>query len=181
MVGFDVPIVAHDMMLRWMGVDLSLDGTLGLPARIPSVVGDNLRGGLTSNGTLAADTPVSTLVPEQDKARWEAYYNAGSAALIFVLIMLAIGLFFYFRSRRQPKPGRRIALNDREQQLEEETIPLSSSSHANGGRADDDDDQRRRRKGKDRQYQDGGPKGEPIFDVGDDASDDETERGFERR
>jgi hypothetical protein len=39
MVGYDVPIVAHDMMLRFMDVDLSTlvaGGTAGQPSRVGS-------------------------------------------------------------------------------------------------------------------------------------------------
>lgn len=77
MVGFDVPTVAHDMMLRFMNVDYSFDHTVGLPARIPSVVGDNVRGGLAVSPSSSTAVPASgsTAVGEQDQARWEGSVN----------------------------------------------------------------------------------------------------------
>lgn len=176
MVGFDVPTIAHDMILRFMGVDFGADHTIGLPARLPSVVGDDVRGGLavTPGSSTAAPASSSTGVSAEDEARWEAWYNAGSAALIFVLIALGVGLFFYLRSRRNKrKPG--VSLSTRED--EEERIPLSTAQvhgGANGSTVrlgDDGDDQRRRRKGKGKEHEQ--VAGEPIFDVGDDDSEDE--------
>lgn len=72
MVGFDVPMVAHDMILRFMGVDLSL-ATSGLPARLPGSVGEDVRLGVLTPATPSADSsmPTSTTTAEQDKARWE--------------------------------------------------------------------------------------------------------------
>ncbi|KAG9015864.1 Cell death protease [Tulasnella sp. JGI-2019a] len=175
MVGFDLPMVAHDMMLRFMGVDLSL-ATTGLPARLPSSVGNDVRLGVTTPAaTSAADSsaPTSTITAEQDKARWEAYYNAGSAALALVLVLLAIGLFFLFRSRRsQPSTGVKLS---RETEFAEETIPLHDNIHMNGR---DDEVETRQRKGKGRE---GAPSksvlGEAIFDVGDsDEEEDDDDR-----
>ncbi|KIO32858.1 hypothetical protein M407DRAFT_13851 [Tulasnella calospora MUT 4182] len=174
MVGFDLPTIAHDMMLRFMDVDYTLDHTVGLPAKIPSVVGDNVRGGFVPpSSSTAAPASGSTDVSEQDKARWEAYYNAGSAALIFVLIALGIGIFFYLRSRRN-KRKQGVSLSTREE--DEERIPLSTSQvhGANGSTVrlgDDGDDHRRRRKGKGKEQEQ--VAGEPIFDVGDDDSEDD--------
>jgi carboxypeptidase D len=57
MVGFDVPHVAHDMMLRFMNVDFT--SILSGSAMISSSVGDNVRLGLTatpeSGGTKVTD------------------------------------------------------------------------------------------------------------------------------
>ena len=69
MVGFDLPNVAHDMILRFMGVNFTAitDGS----ARIPSSVGDDVKsvpGVLEEDATPA---PASTKTPEQDKAMWE--------------------------------------------------------------------------------------------------------------
>ncbi|KAG8890518.1 Cell death protease [Tulasnella sp. 332] len=176
MVGFDVPMAAHDMMLRFMGVDLSL-ATAGLPARLPSSVGDDVRLGVLTPPTPSTDSsaPTSTTTVEQDKARWEAYYNAGSAALVLVLVLLAIGLFFLYRSRRkQGAPGVKLS---RENDFAEETIPLHDNIHLNGR---DDEIETRQRKGKGRE---GAPApasrsvlGEAIFDAGgSDEDEDEDE------
>lgn len=76
MVGFDVPHVAHDMILRFMGVDFSVlaNGT----ASIPSAVGAEHKpmlavGGEGADGAPAQAGPVVPpgKTPEQDKAMWE--------------------------------------------------------------------------------------------------------------
>ena len=87
-----------------------------------------------------------------------AYYNAGSAALVLLLIFLAIGVFFWCRTR-----GRRRMSQVR---LEEESIPLQSS-------VDDEDGFRQRAgKGKERALGDASER-EEMFAVAD--SDDEDE------
>ena len=70
MVGFDVPNVAHDMILRFMGVNFTAltDGSV----RIPSVVGSDSKPVPTLVDDAATTTPpVSGKTPEQDKAMWE--------------------------------------------------------------------------------------------------------------
>ncbi|KAG6877063.1 hypothetical protein C0992_011010 [Termitomyces sp. T32_za158] len=44
--------------------------------------------------------PVPGKTPEQDKAMWEAYYNAGSAALVLILIFVGIGTFMWYHLQR---------------------------------------------------------------------------------
>lgn len=67
MAPYDVPHVAHDMILRFMGVNFSaiLDGS----ARIPSTIGTS------SKPVLLEGTPTPTVTPgknpQQDKAMWE--------------------------------------------------------------------------------------------------------------
>ncbi|KAG8960390.1 Cell death protease [Tulasnella sp. 419] len=170
MVGFDVPIVAHDLILRFMNVDFTADALAGEAARLPSSVGDDVRKGIDAPAATvsSAPVPVSTGTLEKDKAKWEAYYNTGSAALILLLILLAIGLFFYIRSRRRSKSSRaNFSALSQDDGLPEESIPLSTNMH----------DSVRSRKGKEKaEYSDDGresPSGEPIFDVG--ASESESE------
>ena len=72
MVPYDVPHVAHDMILRFMGMNFSAitDGS----ARIPSKVGDDEKPiPTTIDGDKDANSnPVPTgKTPEQDKAMWE--------------------------------------------------------------------------------------------------------------
>ncbi len=71
MVPFDVPHVAHDMMLRFMGVDFSqiFEGS----ARIPSSVGDKSKPMYTDATAIAL--PTSTKSPQQDKAMWEGQFD----------------------------------------------------------------------------------------------------------
>jgi carboxypeptidase D len=87
-----------------------------------------------------------------------AYYNAGSAALVLLLILLAIGVFFWcrIRSRRRTSQVR----------LEEESIPLHS------GVGDDEGFRQRVGKGKERALGDASER-EEMFRVAD--SDDEDE------
>lgn len=163
------------MILRFMGVNFTAinEGS----ALIPSRVGDEekpifaVADGEGDSGAGKPLPPAKT--PEQDKAMWEgmsrfsshlstpvlsdaaAYYNAGSAALVLLLIGIAIGVFFYFRQRRQ-RNG--YWLTSRE-----ESIPLSRNlggdeTPPRNGILDHDS------KGKARELN------EPVFDVG---SDDE--------
>jgi len=97
----------------------------------------------------------------------QAYYNAGSAALILVLIFIGIGVFLWCRVRRN-----RVRLP--QTKASEEAIPLTSHN----GQADDDEapdayPPRDSAKGKAKAVGSGYPEedAEPMFNVGD--SDDE--------
>jgi carboxypeptidase D len=97
-----------------------------------------------------------------------AYYNAGSAALVLVLVFLIIGTFVWCRLRRK-----RVQLPFGQV---EESIPLNSSMRGDGEEDADVVQQKRKRKGKERSRE-GGASSEalaepPIFDVGD-SDDDE--------
>jgi len=162
MVPLDLPYVAHDMILRFMGVDFAAitEGS----ARIPSKLGDVekpvpvMQDGQKDGGNGMIPVPPSKS-PEQDKAMWEAYYNAGSAALVLVIIALGIGIFLYWRQRRRSR-SRGASIG-----LKEESIPLSQSvgDEMNGHGDNMNGDY----KGKGRALQ-----AEAIFDVG---SDEEGE------
>ena len=69
MVPYDLPDVAHDMILRFMGVNFTAltDGSV----RIPSAVGSDSKPvpAILDEGPSSTPTPAKT--PEQDKARWE--------------------------------------------------------------------------------------------------------------
>jgi len=62
MVGFDVPQVAHDMMLRFMGVDFGRIHE-GTASRIESSVGGTEKPSVTPGGNAASDI--------EQKAKWE--------------------------------------------------------------------------------------------------------------
>lgn len=64
MVGFDLPHVVHDMMLRFMGVDFNQIQE-GTAAKIPSSVGDQSKEPLPGGGKLSEI---------QDNAKWEGDY-----------------------------------------------------------------------------------------------------------
>ncbi|KAI0068606.1 alpha beta-hydrolase [Artomyces pyxidatus] len=166
MAGYDVPHVAHDMILRFMGMNFSAitDGS----ARIPSSVGANIKPSfIESSKPSETPAPISTKTPQQDKAMWEAYYNAGSAALVLVLIFVALGTFFWCRVRRRRLRGLPVSTN------EEESIPLTRSTRGFEDQdtpdVNGDDGFRGRNKGKDRAN---GQDAQPIFDVGDSDEED---------
>ncbi|KAI0797108.1 alpha/beta-hydrolase [Abortiporus biennis] len=170
MAGYDVPHVTHDMILRFMGVDFGAitDGS----AKIPSAVGNDHKpiAVLVDQKPTATPAPVNS--PEQDKAMWEAYYNAGSAALVLVVIAVIIGGFLWWRSRRGNGllgRGGGVGLPLHSRDLPEESIPLTT----NGEPSDDDfTRQQRARKGKER-ARDVTPKDDELFEIGDDAEGDE--------
>ena len=83
MVPYDVPVVSHDMMLRFMGVNFSAltDGS----ARIPSKVGDEEKPipTLIDSQKDSAAIPVPPgKSPEQDKAMWEGMSDISSFEFI---------------------------------------------------------------------------------------------------
>ncbi|KAH7926806.1 alpha beta-hydrolase [Leucogyrophana mollusca] len=166
MAPYDVPDVAHDMILRFMGMNFSaiVDGS----ARIPSSVGDDVKPVFLDTGDLPLSPVPPGKTPEQTKAQWDAYYNAGSATLILILIAMAIGLCIWCRLRRRPV---RLSKGD----VAEENIPLNSASD---GYDFDDRDARRKRKGKERAEED--ESGSPIFDVGEDDEDYHSDGGHRR-
>jgi carboxypeptidase D len=93
----------------------------------------------------------------------KAYYNAGSAALILILALLAIGTFIWCRIRR-----RTLRLPTKHT---EESIPLNPTmnGHDRDDEDEDEDEHFRQRKGKERAQASSGP---PIFDVGDDEDEE---------
>lgn len=193
MAPYDVPHVTHDMMLRFMNVNFSaiIDGS----ARIPSSIGEQAKPVLVEE-VQAQPTPVvpPAKTPEQYKAMWEgnvslirlsllsktletdaipclAYYNAGSAALVLLLVLLAIGTFVWCRMRR-----RRVQLpSNGPSGDDEESIPLNTSigngmnGHGRRGSGEEDGEVMRSRKGKEKAV---------VFDVG---SDEEGEDEYKHR
>ncbi|KAG2143613.1 alpha beta-hydrolase [Suillus clintonianus] len=151
MVPYDVPEIAHDMILRFMGMNFSaiVDGS----ARIPSAVGDDAKPIFLDSGDVPLSSPLPGKTPEQTKAQWDAYYNAGSVVLIFLVLAIAIGLCIWCRLRRRP-----VRLS-RDLQSEE-NIPLNGY---------DDERLQRKRKGKERAIDD--ESGTAIFDVGEDEEE----------
>ncbi|KAN0126754.1 serine carboxypeptidase [Russula decolorans] len=162
MAGYDQLDATHDMILRFMGMNFSAitDGT----ARIPSSVGNNAKPAFTEEEPAsAAPAHPTAKTPEQDKAMWEAYYNAGSAAIVLVLILAVLASVFWCRIRRRRLQGLPIAKN------EEESIPLTQNLPAEDSYPLDNRGLSSR-KGKERAQEAGLS---PIFDVGD--SDEERE------
>ncbi|KAH0587996.1 Cell death protease [Termitomyces sp. 'cryptogamus'] len=118
MAPYDLPHVTHDMILRFM--DFNFSSIFEGSAKIPSSLGNVKKPVFVGEEEAKPSTPpVSGKTPEQDKAMWEAYYNAGSAALVLILIFAGIGIFVWCRFRR-PRTVK-LAGN------EEESIPLNAS------------------------------------------------------
>ncbi|KZT29372.1 alpha/beta-hydrolase [Neolentinus lepideus HHB14362 ss-1] len=159
MVAYDAPHVAHDMMLRFMRADLR--ALAGGTARVPSAVGADARPALVETATGVT----ATTTPEQDKAMWEAYYNAGSAALVLVLILAALALFFWCRVRR--RRGLRLPSRFGGSAGAEESIPLTRAGAEEG-------EEFRGRKGKGRAVD---PLTSVVFEVGEDEEDEEKSPG----
>ncbi|KAJ3576241.1 hypothetical protein NP233_g575 [Leucocoprinus birnbaumii] len=166
MAPWDSPHVSHDMMLRFMNVNFAavIDGS----AKIPSSIGSQSKPVLVAQED-AKPTPVTPPAksPEQNKAMWEAYYNAGSAALVLLLVFIAIGTFVWCRMRR-----RRVQLPPNGPGGDdEESIPLTTSvmnGHGRRGSVDEENgDVTRSRKGKEKAV---------VFDVGSDEEDEEDYR-----
>lgn len=159
MAGYDQPHATHDMILRFMGMNFSAitDGT----ARVPSSVGDDEKPSfIESKPASVMPVPSTTKTPEQDKAMWEAYYNAGSAGIVLVLIVAVLGAVFWCRLRKRRLRGLTISGN------EEEHIPLTQNLPNTSDPLDASEF--RARKGKERAQE---RDTTPLFDVGD--SDDE--------
>jgi len=160
MAGYDQLHATHDMILRFMGMNFSAiaDGT----ARIPSSVGGDAKPVFTEDKpALAIPTP-TTKTPEQDKAMWEAYYNAGSSAIVLILILAALGTILWCRIRRRRLRGLPIARN------EEEHIPLTQSMPVEESESSLEHNGASLRKGKERAKE---IDSAPIFDVGDSDED----------
>jgi len=95
-----------------------------------------------------------------------AYYNAGSAALVLLLVFLVIGTYIWCRMRRT-----RVQLSSHGTgENDEESIPLHvSEMNGHGRRSDEEEngDVMKPRKGKEKAV---------VFDVGSDDEDGEEYR-----
>lgn len=166
MVPYDVPHAAHDMMLRFMGVDFNAiaSGSVSIPSNVGNstkpVVKPNT--GIVLNGDSTDDAATKT--PEDEKAKWDAYYNTGSIAVILFLIGLGFGLYFFCRNRRRRLGFGSSAMRRMD---DEEAIPLADSDTLRD--KGETDEQWRARKGKGRADPDGE---KVVFDVGEDEDDD---------
>ncbi|KAJ3993693.1 Alpha/Beta hydrolase protein [Lentinula boryana] len=170
MAPFDVPHITHDMILRFMGVDFAsiLEGS----AKIPSSVGSETKPMYVKAEAATATSVPTGKTPQQDKAMWEAYYNAGSTALVLILIVICIGLFIWWRKRQARAQTLHLPLNQSEAEAEE-SIPLTRREQ------NDSVQEFRPRKGKERALDSSSALSSPnapIFDVGSDDEDDQKYR-----
>lgn len=112
MVGVDKPVEAHNMIVRFMGIDYMK--VAGPNVMIPSRVGDEPDRVLVTGGGGGGDvaqigTDGSRVIPgsgkteEQvaDEARWRAYYDAGSLALVVLLVAVSVGTCLLLRARKR--------------------------------------------------------------------------------
>ena len=104
MVPFDYPRRARDMLDRFVGVDIRGIGGEDSHSQV---------GGETNRPPTSVDetTKQSEQSEEEEKeklkqATWRAYYKAGAAALVFVIIAaLGLGYFVYRQRRKQGAKG----------------------------------------------------------------------------
>ncbi|EKD02059.1 hypothetical protein A1Q2_03611 [Trichosporon asahii var. asahii CBS 8904] len=121
MVGFDVPAVTNDMIMRFMGVDIKELG--GPTGEVDSKVGDDERPALHYG---AYPETVGIPLLKGGKSDWESWYNAISAVLILLTLFGIVGAYLYLRRRRlrrqlAARGGRVSSLED-----EEERVPLAT-------------------------------------------------------
>ncbi|KAL1741598.1 Alpha/Beta hydrolase protein [Schizophyllum fasciatum] len=123
MVPYDVPHVAHDMILRFMRVDFA--ALAAGSARIPSSVGGAAKPHFAAlgddDGTSEAGAGDGDDRPdEKHTAMEEAYFNAGSAIFVLVIAVGIMGAVMWFCRRRPPRAPPTDAPHD------EESIPLTT-------------------------------------------------------
>jgi carboxypeptidase D len=130
MVGFDVPDVTNDMIMRFMDVDISLlPGWTGMAT---SKVGEDERPAVHfGNSKQAAGIPLL----KGGHGDWESWYNAISAVLILCTLGGIVGVYLYFRSRKGKGGGAfgRLQLpmaseRDRDREAEER-VPLAAEDY----------------------------------------------------
>lgn len=115
-VPFDVPIVAHDMLSRFIGTDYFI--AAGASAKVPSRIGNEqeaIIGETHLNGSALDSTlPSQKQSTELDEASsstsanpvTDAYYNIGAALLVlFVIILMGVGFIWRQRRRRSHRYG----------------------------------------------------------------------------
>lgn len=178
MVGVDKPIESHDMMVRFMGIDFMK--VAGPNALIPSRVGDEpdrvlITGG--GGGVAEIGKDGSRVIPGSGKtegevaeeARWRAYYDAGSFALLILVLAVGVGTWLLLRARKHRRlDSKRIGRGGALRLAS--TTQLGPTPNGNGDdhelehlvggkRAEDEDDVEEQ--------------GEEIFGVGDEAFSDD--------
>ncbi|KIR34460.1 pheromone-processing carboxypeptidase KEX1 [Cryptococcus deuterogattii MMRL2647] len=182
MVGFDVPHVTNDMIMRFMDVDVSL--LPGMISQWSSRIGDDERTMIhVGDAGEAGGVPLI----KGGNTDWEAWYNAVFAFLVLGILVSIVGLYFYFR--RKPVSYRsRIALkqrgrhrrsHDRDEGDTAERMPLGSErlelddiERAEGYEFDDRDGEGYSGKGKGKGKELANDREEVMFALGDDDEDD---------
>ena len=158
MVPFDYPRRTRDMLDRFVGVDIR---------NIGGEDGKSTVGGETNRPPTSVDetTKQSEETEEQEKAKlkqatWRAYYQAGAAALVVVIIGAGgLGIFVYRQRRKQGARGLRDVVMGKlgrqnrgvrlEQGLEDENELDELVADDIFGISDDETDDERGRRGSD--------------------------------
>ena len=160
MVPFDYPRRSRDMLDRFVGVDIRNIGGEDSESKID---------GETNRPPTSVDetTKQSEETKEEEKeklkaATWRAYYKAGAAALVFVIIAaLGLGLFVYRQRKKQGarglrdvfmgklgrQPNRTVRLEEAledENELDELVADTPMFSLSDEEETDDEDGKRRR-------------------------------------
>jgi carboxypeptidase D len=98
MVPVDFPRRSRDMLDRFMGVDITSIGGQPADSRLDGEKGPETSVGGVSNGTSSTDEEKQKQV---EKAKWDAYQNAGGVVLVLLIIAVSAWGFFLWRSRRR--------------------------------------------------------------------------------
>jgi len=128
MVGFDVPHVTNDMIMRFMGVDISL--LPGYTGQWSSKVGEDERPAVHF-GEIKETQGIPLL--KGGGSDWESWYNAVSAVLILLTLGGIVGAYLFFRRRRAKAAGGgllgRVQLRggNSSERDREERVPLAAA------------------------------------------------------
>lgn len=185
MVGVDKPIESHDMMVRFMGIDFMK--VAGPNALIPSRVGDEpdrvlITGG--GGGVAEIGKDGSRVIPGTGKteeevaeeARWRAYYDAGSFALLILILAVGLGTWLLLRARKRRRMDKNRIGRGGALRLAS-TTQLGPTPNGASASAGDDHELERlvggKRAEEEEEEDDVEEQGEEIFGVGDDAFSDD--------
>lgn len=146
MVPYDQPLAAHDMLLRFIGVNLL--GAAGPAAQVPSKIGDEqeaVLGETHPNGTAVTGTSGAVLVGDVSDSKsttgttkgsgssgdpFEALANVGSALIILAIMGVGLVLFFFVRRRLRWRKGSSGAHHSRSGSLGRgQAVPQDSDDH----------------------------------------------------
>lgn len=182
MVGFDVPHVTNDMIMRFMDVDVSL--LPGMISQWSSRIGDDERTMIhVGDAGEAGGIPLI----KGGNTDWEAWYNAVFAFLVLGILVSIVGLYFYFRSKpvsyrsriALKQRGRHRRSHDRDEGDTAERMPLGSErlelddiERAEGYEFDDRDGEGYGGKGKGKGKELADDREEIMFALGDDDEDE---------
>jgi carboxypeptidase D len=106
------------------------------------------------------------------KADRKAWYNAGSAILILLILCSIVGLYFYFRRRGPTHTKRGVVGLPTDREDDAERVPLGSE-RVEMDDLDGGERRQRKGKGKGRMYDEEEGQGETVFALGDEDEDDD--------